>query len=922
MIIWTAGQTMDDLGRTTLETGSWQAAQDFLQAARQAPEQPAITAGGEALNYQAFHARVLQLAAALAAQETAAKAPVAAIYLSRNTDTYAAVLAALLRGQAYVPLNPKFPPERNRYILDRSGATTLFYEAADSAAVQDIMAAQSGEPAAAVPHCISTEDLPPAPASLPDRLHDNPYAYILFTSGSTGKPKGVALRHSNLGAYLDAVFQVADYGPGDRLSQNFDLTFDLSVHDMFVCWRAGAHLIVPSARDLEAPADYVQREDVTCWFSVPSLAQKMRQQGALKPSALSRLRLSLFCGEALPVELAQAWSRATGNRVENWYGPTEATISCTRAVLPADPDRITGRNGLVPIGTALPGMTARVFKEDGSQAAPGETGELQMCGPQVADGYLQDAAKTAAAFVVPAGQDRIHYRTGDRVHLQADGTLEFIERMDNQIKIRGYRVELGEIEAVLRAAAPGCEAVVVPLPLKSPAPTSLVGVAEGYDGPGRKLREAIAGKLPDYMSPARVLVMPQFPKNASGKVDRGAIGQRVLKRLQKMNAAEQPKKKMKRYDRLIQFAQEISPALSRQDIEKAENLMDAGLDSMAFVDFTIKLENHFGLELTQDSAAELSRMSLWQMVVFIRKSLQAKDETRFQPPAPDSLNGSALNQHLHYRAMRALDVLDKFPAYAAAPDAPPLVPFVGSSGFMRAICPETVEAAARAAGHQIRAANLGMAMLSVEGIAELCEYIRDTLLAQGRRLPLAVLEMEIMQLSILPPAGDIEILEPYRAGAFKDIPRKHYDADTVWDAGTGGGIARSAAPRSGAAAPQANWERRRNQEIRNAFAGSVRMDGKAVQAWLRGLKALQEVSEETVAVIHPVQCPGLEGLRAAQTPNHFRGAVALAEQEGGIRVILDSAFAMQDGDFKNISHMNDYQGRQSFSAQLAAMLFR
>lgn len=913
---------MDDLGHTSLETSTWQTAQDFLQAAAKAPGHPAITAGGETLSYGRFAARAQQMAAALAAAESPDRTPVTAIYLSRNADTYAAVLAALMRGHAYVPLNPKFPPERNRYILDRSGASALLHEDADSAAVQDILAADSGEPAPAAPQCISSGSLPSEPVGgLPERLHDNPYAYILFTSGSTGKPKGVALRHSNLGAYLDAVFKVANYGPGDRLSQNFDLTFDLSVHDMFVCWRAGAHLIVPSERDLEAPAEYVQREKVTCWFSVPSLAQKMRQQGGVKPGALSGLRLSLFCGEALPVELAQEWSRATGNRVENWYGPTEATISCTRLVLPDDPAQITGRNGLVPIGTALPGMTARVYKEDGSPAAPGGTGELLMCGPQVADGYLQDPEKTAAAFMVPADQDQIHYRTGDRVHLQEDGTLQFIERMDNQIKIRGYRVELGEIEAVLRTAAPGCEAVVVPLPLKSPAPTSLVGVVEGYSGPGREIREAIAGRLPDYMSPARVLVMPQFPKNASGKVDRGAIGQRVLKRLEKMNAAAQPKKKMKRYDRLIQFAQEINPALSRQDIEKAENLMDAGLDSMAFVDFTIKLENHFGLELTQDSAAELSRMSLWQMVVFIRKSLEAKKEDRFLPPDPGSLDGNALKQHLHYRAMRALDVLDKFPAYAALPDAAPLVPFIGSSGFMRAICPGTIETAAAAAGQQIRAANIGMAMLSVEGIAELCEYIRDTLQAQGRRLPLAVLEMEIMQLSIMPPAGDIEILADYKAGAFKDIPRKHYDADTIWDAGTGGAIARSAAPRPGAPAVQANWERKRNQEIRDAFAGQLRMDEKAVAAWLRGLKALQEVSDETVAVIHPIQCPDLAALRAAQAPNHVLETVAQAERDADIRVILDTEFTMEDADFKNISHMNDYQGRQSFSAQLAGLLF-
>lgn len=408
---------------------------------------------------------------------------------------------------------------------------------------------------------------------------------------------------------------------------------------------------------------------------------------------------------------------------------------------------------------------------------------------------------------------------------------------------------------------------------------------------------------------------------ASGKIDRGAIGQRVVQRLEKMNAAAQPKKKMKRYDRLIQFAQEINPALSREEIEKAENLMDAGLDSMGFVDFTIKLEKQFGLELTQDSAAKLSRMSLWQMVVFIRKSLEARNESRFQPPTGNKIDSAALKQHLHYRAMRALDALDKFPAYAAEPGAPPLVPFIGSSGFMRAICPATLQTAAQTRGQQIRAANLGMAMLSAKGIAELCEYIRDTLQAQQRRLPLAVLEMEIMQLSIMPPAGDIEILADYKAGVFENIPRKHYDADTIWDTATGGAIARSTAPRPGRHATQANWERKRNQEIRDAFVGKIRMDAKTVQTWLRGLKALQEISEETVAVIHPIQCPNLTALRAAHAPNHFLNVVEQTRAETNVRVILDTEFSMQDGDFKNISHMNDYQGRQNFSRQLARLLF-
>lgn len=917
---WRTLFLMDDFEQQFQTQQAWHATQDFLTSVTAHATRPAITIADTTLSYAALHTRVQTLAAAIAEQETAATTPVTAIYASRDIDTYAAVLAALSRGHAYVPLNPKFPPERNRYILERSGATHLLHCAESGPAVAEILAVPSTTGDAPLPRQINTTQLQES-RQPPARLHDNPYAYILFTSGSTGQPKGVALRHSNLSAYLDATFAVADYRADDRLSQNFDLTFDLSVHDMFVCWRAGAHLIVPTAHDLEAPADYLHRHDITCWFSVPSLAQKMRLQGALAPGSLSHLRLSLFCGEALPVDLAQDWARATTQRVENWYGPTEATIACTRYVLPSNPDAITGRFDLVPIGSALPGMSTLVLQEDGTPAGPGDSGELLMCGPQVADGYLEDAEKTAAAFVIPQGQELRHYRTGDRVEVTQDGVLNFIDRIDNQIKIRGYRVELGEIEATLREAATGCNAVVVPLPLKSANPTSLVAAVEGYDGPGRRIREAIAGKLPDYMSPNRVLVMQQFPKNASGKVDRGEIGKRVVKRLEKQNTAAGPKK-LTRYDRLIQFAQEVNPALARSELEQAENLMDAGLDSMGFVDFTVRLEKQFNLELTQESAAELSRMSLWQMVDFLRRALAPQGKDRFQPPAANSLKTPELKRNLHYRAMRALDMLDKFPGFVSETQKPLLL-CIGSSGFMRGICTETIETEAQALGQDLRAANLGMAMLSVAGIAEVCDYVRETLQAQGRRLSHAVIEMEIMQLSIMPPAGDIEILQDFKAGAFKGIERKYYDADTIWDSDSGGTIARSDKP-SSQAAPQANWERKRAQEICRAFEGQLKMDDKAVAAWIKGVQSLQQVSDRVTAVIHPIQHPeGTAGLKQArQGSNHFSGLIDQARQETGIEIMLDTDFTLRSEDFKNISHVNDHNGRQSFSAQIARHFLR
>ncbi|PCJ07279.1 MAG: hypothetical protein COB16_11680 [Rhodobacteraceae bacterium] len=920
-MFFTAGQVLDmkDLFPSPIASKRWRASDDFLRSVARWPDRPAITVAGRSYSYSDLNTHVQALAAAIADCENSSDAPVAAIYANRSLETYVAVLAAGMRGYAYVPLNSKFPAERNRYILDRSGASVLIFDQNSGAAVADILTSDSDAPTAPLPHQILSSNVPTSTRRDLPRLHDNPYAYVLFTSGSTGQPKGVAIRHSNLEAYLQATFAVTDYNHQDRMSQNFDLTFDLSAHDMFVCWRAGGHLIVPSAADLERPADYLHSHNITCWFSVPSLAQKMRLQGAVQPGSLSNLRLTLFCGEALPVDLAQDWARATGQRVENWYGPTEATIACTRYQLPADPEQIQGRFNLVPIGIPLPGVQTLVLKEDGSPAAAGDSGELLVTGPQVADGYVGDADKTAKAFVLPTGRSAIHYRTGDRVETEEDGNLQFIDRIDNQIKIRGYRVELGEIEAVLRSHAAGCNAVVVALPLKSAIPTSLVGVVEGWEGPGRQLKQAIEGHLPDYMTPSRVLVMKHFPKNASGKVDRGAIGQRVVSRLEKMHAAATPKKKFKRQDRLVQFIQQINPAIARQDIERAENLMDAGLDSMGFVDFTIRLENHFDLSLTQETVSELSQMSLTQMVGFLRRALEPKGADRFQPPTTGTLSSPKLKRHLHYRAMRALDMLDKFPDFAKT-TTDPMVLCIGSSGFMRGICPATIEATAQQAGHRVRAGNLGMAMLSVDGITEVCEFLRSTMQDLDRRIDHAVIEMEIMQLSILPPAGDIEIMEAFKAGAFRDVPRKYYDADTIWEADSGGAIAASETPE--AVVSQANWERNRNREIRDAFDGQIKMDSRAVASWIRGVKALQQVSNHVTAVIHPIQSSGAKAAPAQHGPNHVRDLIAQVTRETGVEIRLDTDFDMADEDFKNISHMNDHRGRQTFSAQITRHLFK
>ncbi|RBJ01602.1 D-alanine--poly(phosphoribitol) ligase, partial [Micromonospora provocatoris] len=353
-------------------------------------------------------------------------------------------------------------------------------------------------------------DVPPpaAPVTADD------VAYLLFTSGSTGRPKGVPIRHRNVDAFLAYCRDRYPVGPGDRLSQTFDLTFDPSVFDMFVAWGGGATLVVPQPDEVLTPVRFVNERRITHWFSVPSVVSLARRMRMLSPGAMPGLRHSLFAGEALTLEQARAWAAAApGSVVENLYGPTELTVTCTGHRLPADPAAwpVTS-NGTVPIGDAHPGLDAILRAEDGTVG--GDDGELCVHGPQRFDGYL-DPADDEGRFVTDAG--RRYYRTGDRVRRE-HGTLVHHGRLDDQVKVRGYRIELGEIEMVLRGH-PGVQDAVV-LAFGAGDDVSLRAVYTGADGITGELTRRCAERLPGYMVPARIHHVAALPTNANGKTDR------------------------------------------------------------------------------------------------------------------------------------------------------------------------------------------------------------------------------------------------------------------------------------------------------------------------------------------------------------------------------------------------------------------
>jgi amino acid adenylation domain-containing protein len=512
----------------------------FLRSAERAPDQPALVAEGRMLSYGELSRHARRLAATLE-RRAVGGTPLTAIFADRSVTGFAAILGSLVAGRGYVPLNPTFPIDKTRQMFDRAECRAVIVDAGAEKHLASLL--DGAAPTLVVLPCR------PEVGSLAERwpqhtfvgeheldderacavpspgLSADDIAYLLFTSGSTGVPKGVTVTHRNAVHFVTSVVERYGITASDRFSQTFDTTFDLSVFDMFVAWQQGACVCCPPRAALWNPARFIQEQRLTVWFSVPSLAMLMNRLGALKPGSYPSLRWSLFCGERLPADTAAAWAAAAPqSTVENLYGPTELTVACT--VYRWDPERSPAESalGVVPIGDPLPGMDALVADEALREVGPGEDGELLMAGPQLTPGYWRDAPATAAAYVAVPGRDGRFYRTGDRVRRPVGtGPLTFLGRVDHQIKVRGHRVELGEVESML-LKVPGVEsAAAVGWPVTLSGALGIAAFVTGAGVEPSAVRTALQSTLQDYAVPQTVQVLRDLPLNANGKVDRRAL---------------------------------------------------------------------------------------------------------------------------------------------------------------------------------------------------------------------------------------------------------------------------------------------------------------------------------------------------------------------------------------------------------------
>jgi amino acid adenylation domain-containing protein len=499
-------------------------ADGFLRSAGSFPDRPALDVAGEVLSYAELHARASAIASTLLRHGGVATVPLVGLLGARSATAFAGVLGALMAGAGYVPLNPRFPIARNAEMLRRSGARALIVDRDCLDQVEPLLAAAGGNPPLVVRPDLDIdavdgelETISPGPDAT---------AYLLFTSGSTGNPKGVGVSHRNVTPFIEEMVRRYGIGPEDRLSQTFDLTFDLSVFDMFVSWKAGACLCCPTGSQLMAPAQFIRDSRLSVWFSVPSTGVFMRKLGLLKPDSYPALRLSLFCGEPLPAEVARAFRAAAPNAIlENLYGPTEATIACTVYRWSDEDSPAACVHGVVPIGDPIGAMRTLVVDEGQREVEPGGEGELLVTGPQVTPGYWQDPDRTASAFVVPPGREEIHYRTGDRVRRprRAGDPLVHLGRLDHQIKVLGHRVELGEIESVLREESGVDAAIAAGWPMTAAGAGGIVAFLGDTSVDVVALKDALTARLPDYMVPRRIELLDELPLNANGKFDRRAL---------------------------------------------------------------------------------------------------------------------------------------------------------------------------------------------------------------------------------------------------------------------------------------------------------------------------------------------------------------------------------------------------------------
>ncbi|MEU6915834.1 amino acid adenylation domain-containing protein [Streptomyces olindensis] len=504
---------MDSPDRTLVDS--------FRDTVEKFPDRIAITAEDGELTYRELSERSSEVASALQARGVR-PGQVVALLMPRTTDLLVGMLGILEAGAAYLPIDPAYPSERVAWTVKDSDASLVLSTSASAETVAGrdtdvvLLDRLADEPGERTPPAVVAE-------GRGDRL-----AYVIYTSGSTGVPKGVQVEHRSVIRLFDATRERFGFDEQDVWTVFHSAAFDFSVWEIWGALSFGGRLVlVPSAtaRSPEAFHELLRTQHVTVLSQTPSAFRRLLAFDSLSPRRLSALRAVVLGGEKLEPATLRVWTDRYGDdspRLVNMYGVTEATVHASYRLLTAAD---VGRPGVSPIGEPLSDLVFHVMDDNGQPVEEGRPGELYIEGAGLARGYLGRPELTGERFVEVPGPDgtmRRLYRTGDRVQALASGGYGYLGRVDDQLKIRGYRVEPGEIEAVLARHPEVSSSVVVSHDYGGDDLRLIAYVASTARGEelAAELGKLTATALPSHMRPSAYVVLPELPLTLNGKVDK------------------------------------------------------------------------------------------------------------------------------------------------------------------------------------------------------------------------------------------------------------------------------------------------------------------------------------------------------------------------------------------------------------------
>ncbi|MEI2453351.1 MULTISPECIES: non-ribosomal peptide synthetase [Lysobacter] len=568
------------------------ALEQFERQAAAAPDAVAVVSGDVALSYRELDALSTRLARRLIARGVR-PGDLVALALPRDERLPAAPYAVWKAGAAYLPLDPESPRERMLQTLEDAAPRLLLTVPAlagafDARAIPLLCIDEAeGEEAAAA-------DAPALPRAAPDAC-----AYVIYTSGSTGRPKGVEVDQRNLSNFLAATQRLFAPGPGERFLAQTTIAFDIACFELFLPLSVGARVVMTDAetvRDPLALARLIEDQALDYVQATPSLWRMLLANPRLRLDGVH----ALSTGEALPPDLAQRLV-ACSAKVTNLYGPTETTVWASAIELSAD-DVADG----APPSIGRPLLNTRAYLLDAAlnPVPTGSVGELYVAGACVARGYLRRPELTAERFLAdPFVAGERMYRTGDLARWRDDGAIEYLGRADQQVKIRGHRVELGEIEAQLAAEA-GVADVAVALhtdALGHALLAAYVVPTAGGGVDGEALRARLARRLPEHMVPSAYVELERLPLTASGKLDRKALTPPERSR---RSAYAPPRNETER--KLVALWQQI---FGQEGIGIHDNFFELGGDSLTAAEMVAAFPQHFGSELALGALFEGSTIA-------------------------------------------------------------------------------------------------------------------------------------------------------------------------------------------------------------------------------------------------------------------------------------------------------------------------